>query len=544
MSYFCNVFKHFGLLVIFLVSQLPHHSLAQQSKNMVLASRYDDDSLPVNSGVAYNDVWGYAYPDGREIAVLGTLDSILFFEVTDPANIHRVFSFSGGKQTIWREFKTYQNYLYAITDAEHEGLTVFHLGTSPDSISFHQRDYSVFLTSHMLFVDTATAHLYLAGAYDSTASVDLIMMDLQPDPGHPQLIQKIDLPGNYMHDLFVRNDTAYCSHGYNGFYIYKIFPNGNFSELYSINAYPQQGYNHSSWLHKGGKYLIWADETHNTSLKMVDVSDRTNPKIKQLFRSAKESPADTASMAHNPYFQGDYAYVSYYHDGVVVFNCEDPLHPYIVAYYDTEPGNTNYNVNYEGAWGVYPFLPSGNILVSDILNGLFVLYLDFQLDLCTANLGGSAESQTVYLHWELPDGFCMDRLVLQKAVGTGPFSDILSIQPHDTMRHYRDALQKGSDQFYRLRTLHNGQETFSEIVHFTNREQTGIDYLTNERLFVSSGKLTYVSSLKIFRPDGSMLYSGNKISLPFRLPMDQIGLAYAQWERPDGSMETIKIFIP
>ena len=27
----------------------------------------------------------------------------------------------------------------------------------------------------------------------------------------------------------------------------------------------------------------------------------------------------------------------------------------------------------DGTWGVYPFLPSGNLLVSDIENGLFVL---------------------------------------------------------------------------------------------------------------------------------------------------------------------------
>jgi hypothetical protein len=26
-----------------------------------------------------------------------------------------------------------------------------------------------------------------------------------------------------------------------------------------------------------------------------------------------------------------------------------------------------------GAWGVYPFLPSGNILVSDIQRGLFIV---------------------------------------------------------------------------------------------------------------------------------------------------------------------------
>lgn len=324
--------------------------LSQKYKNMLLASRYDDDQLPQQSGVAYNDVWGYVYPDGKEIAIIGTLDSIWIYEVTDPFNIRRVFSFSGGFRTIWREFKTYQHYLYAITDAANEGLTVFNLKNSPDSIVLANRDHTHVLTSHMLFVDTATAHLYIAGGRDSSGPVDLMMMDLQFDPTHPRLIKKIDLPGNYVHDLFVRNDTAFCSHGFNGFYIYKIGPTGDFTELSSINIYPQQGYNHSSWLHENGKYLIWADETHNTGLKMVDVTDRQNPRIVKLFRSALEAPLDTASMAHNPYFIGEYAYVSYYHDGVVVFNCSDPINPEIIAYYDTEPSNQDYSQQYAGAW--------------------------------------------------------------------------------------------------------------------------------------------------------------------------------------------------
>ena len=41
-----------------------------------------------------------------------------------------------------------------------------------------------------------------------------------------------------------------------------------------------------------------------------------------------------------------------------------------VADYDTYTPNDH--ISYRGAWGVYPFLPSGNILVSDMQSGLFV----------------------------------------------------------------------------------------------------------------------------------------------------------------------------
>ena len=61
-------------------------------------------------------------------------------------------------------------------------------------------------------------------------------------------------------------------------------------------------------------------------------------------------------------------------------NVSDPANPVLIdpflgGYYDTYPSNTEYN-GYAGCWGVYPYLPSGNILASDMSNGLFVLEFD------------------------------------------------------------------------------------------------------------------------------------------------------------------------
>jgi hypothetical protein len=42
-----------------------------------------------------------------------------------------------------------------------------------------------------------------------------------------------------------------------------------------------------------------------------------------------------------------------------------------VAYFDTFPDNDA--VEFDGAWSVYPYLPSGTIIVSDTTNGLFIL---------------------------------------------------------------------------------------------------------------------------------------------------------------------------
>jgi hypothetical protein len=75
-------------------------------------------------------------------------------------------------------------------------------------------------------------------------------------------------------------------------------------------------------------------------------------------------------MPHNLIFKKQFLYVSYYHDGLYIYDLSDPSNPTVAGYYDTYPDSVA--PNYNGAWGVYPFLPSGNVLVSDTEYGLFV----------------------------------------------------------------------------------------------------------------------------------------------------------------------------
>ena len=42
-----------------------------------------------------------------------------------------------------------------------------------------------------------------------------------------------------------------------------------------------------------------------------------------------------------------------------------------VAFFDTYPDNDDTSFN--GVWSVYPYLPSGNVIVSDITGGLFIV---------------------------------------------------------------------------------------------------------------------------------------------------------------------------
>ncbi|MBK8643370.1 MAG: hypothetical protein IPN15_14515 [Saprospiraceae bacterium] len=93
---------------------------------------------------------------------------------------------------------------------------------------------------------------------------------------------------------------------------------------------------------------------------------------------------------HNPFIKDDYIYLAYYHDGVQIFNMADPKNPYKVAYFDTEPNNIDYS-GYQGCWGVYPYLPSGRVIATDIANGFFVINVDILLALNDVKLEANAE---------------------------------------------------------------------------------------------------------------------------------------------------------
>ncbi len=83
---------------------------------------------------------------------------------------------------------------------------------------------------------------------------------------------------------------------------------------------------------------------------------------------------DPTSIVHNPFFTGDRVHVAYYYDGYWLWDASNPELPELLGYYDT---NLAPNANgFRGAWGVYPYLPSGNILVSDLQTGLWVLAYD------------------------------------------------------------------------------------------------------------------------------------------------------------------------
>lgn len=66
------------IFIVFILGLFVINNGYSQSLNMSKLYQYDNNSLPTFSGFAYSDIWGYYTQDGKEIAFIGSLDSIHF----------------------------------------------------------------------------------------------------------------------------------------------------------------------------------------------------------------------------------------------------------------------------------------------------------------------------------------------------------------------------------------------------------------------------------------------------------------------------------
>jgi choice-of-anchor B domain-containing protein len=353
------------------------HAQYYKGYNMVQMSRWDQPGLPSLGTQKYSNCWGWAdSATGREYAIVGSIDSTYFIEVTNPASpIVRDVRAGASAKSVWREYKTYKNYCYAVADAGPATLQIFDMSYLPDSVHLVYDSDELLMRSHTIWVDKD--RLYCNSVTTKTFEVKPVEVLSLADPANPVHLSTLVAPvfeGNpafyRCHDAYVRNDTLYCSGENSGMFIYDYSNPLSPQLLATINDYPEKGYNHSSYVSDDGQLLVFTDENSGLGIKAFDISDLGNIELESVFRS------HAGAIAHNPYFIGRRLYVSYYHDGVYVYDMNNPKDPQVIAWYDTYPQNGTEYQNFEGCWGIYPYLPSRNILAIDMTNGLFVLHMD------------------------------------------------------------------------------------------------------------------------------------------------------------------------
>lgn len=355
------------------------YTSAQVSSNVNLLGNWDDNTLRVQSGLSYNDIWGYTDENFNEYGIIGSVSYTHFIDLRNPATPREISRIAGTSNSLWRDIKTYRHYAYSVADNGSGSLQIFDLSDLPNSVTKVYDSQVFFSNCHNIFIDEANSRLYAVG----TNRAHIVVLNLKSDPANPTLMKNITLSDGYIHDIYVRDHIAYASHIYKSkLTVYNLVDLNNIQALGSFSNYTDAGLNHSSWLSENGETLVMADENHGARMKVVDVSDLTDIKETATFKSTLEASVATNSIAHNPFVIGDqYVVVSYYHEGVQIYDIANPSNPFKVGYYDTYPNNTNYS-GFKGSWGVFPFFPSGNIIASDINNGLFVLKPTFDLGYC------------------------------------------------------------------------------------------------------------------------------------------------------------------
>ena len=367
-----------------------------------------DFSVPASGG---NDVWGHHdLNSGKEYALMGLTGGVAVIDVSDPAQ-PREISLISGTAAGWRDIKTYQfyddtlqrwrAYAYATSDKrgnqQEEGLMIIDLNNLPHSASLVRFDTQD-MSAHNVYisgVDYSTgvalpgseARMQIlgqsrfGGAFRSYSLAD-------PKAPATTFQQSQATRNDYTHDAAslpisdARKDSqcvnaanlAACEvlldFNENEMRLWDISLAGDSRRL-SSTSYTGAAYTHSGWWSEDKRYVLLhdeADETRsgsNTTVRIFEIDDLTNPQLISTWVGT------TRAIDHNGFVRGNRYYMSTYTRGLTVLDISDPAQPEEVGFFDTHPNSDN--ANFDGAWGVYPYLPSGNILVSDISGGLFIL---------------------------------------------------------------------------------------------------------------------------------------------------------------------------
>jgi choice-of-anchor B domain-containing protein len=356
------------------------------SSNMTLLAQIPLNNFPGVNTASGNDCWGYVSPSGREYAIMGLEGGYGFVDVTNPTNPIIVDTVSG-PSSLWHDVKVLGQYAYGVSEGG-SGIQVMDLSNIDNGDVRLVRNWTSggYSTSHNIIANEEAGTLWVVGT--NIGNGGLIHIDISNpelpsfDGGWTEM---------YVHDAqvvtwnsgdFARRELAFCAGGFSGGFsstglrIVDV-TNPNNPQVISTLFYPNAGYAHQVWLSTDRKYLYLNDELDEgstvgvTTTRIINVEDPANP----IFVGTHTT--GLPAIDHNLYTRDGVIYQANYRSGLRVFDGLDPANPTEIAWFDTFPGSDSASFN--GAWSSYPFFPSGNILISDIERGLFVVRLDAEL---------------------------------------------------------------------------------------------------------------------------------------------------------------------
>merc|ERR1719323_1926759 len=126
-------------------------------------------------------------------------------------------------------------------------------------------------------------------------------------------------------------------------------------------GYTGSAYTHQGWFDESQTFAYMNDEldeggSSRTKSYIINMTSLSSPSVYSIYLGP------TTATDHNEYVVGDRLYQANYVAGLRILQIQPDFGLEEIAYFVTP-----------SAWSVYPYFPSGNIVVSSIPGGLFVL---------------------------------------------------------------------------------------------------------------------------------------------------------------------------
>ena len=342
-----------------------------------------------NSDAQTSDIWGWTdSTTNKEYALVCMRRSTAFVDITDPVNplfLGRLNS-TVSSTNVWRDVKIYNDYAFIVADGVGaHGMQVFDLTrlrgvTSPQTFTVDAL-YTGVRSCHNIVINESEAVAYLVAC--NTFGGGPTFVDIS-DPLNPTSLGGYS-SGGRSHDAQVVTyngpDSDYAgreiyigSNESRNVVIMDVTDKNNVSIISQID-YAQIRYAHQGWFTEDQRYFILGDELDetsfgfNTKTLVFDFSNLDNPTLSSTYFGS------TKAIDHNGYVKGNEYFLANYRAGLRVLNIDNIASPTNsmteVGFFDTYPGSNGASFN--GAWSIYPYFPSGNIIISDIERGLIVV---------------------------------------------------------------------------------------------------------------------------------------------------------------------------